>query len=138
MNIEFEGMDKVIAGLELNGAEIERALQKCCLYVETSAKRNAPKDTGSLARSIESRVIEEDGKLIGEVFTNESYAPYIEYGTGLFAENGDGRKEVPWNYQDDSGAWHSTSGMAPQPYMRPALNENRTKILEKLKGALKQ
>ena len=35
---------------------------------------------------------------------------------------------MPWNYQDDKGEWHSTSGQKPRPYMRPALNENREQI----------
>ena len=51
----------------------------------------------------------------------------VEYGTGLFAESG-GRMDVPWNYQDDEGEWHSTSGQKPQPYMRPALEENKAAI----------
>ena len=59
----------------------------------------------------------------------------VEYGTGLFAENG-GRKNVPWRYKDDEGNWHSTSGQHPQPYMRPALNENREEILRILKDAI--
>jgi hypothetical protein len=51
----------------------------------------------------------------------------VEFGTGLFAEEG-GRQDVPWCYQDDEGEWHSTSGMKPNPFMRPALNENREEI----------
>ena len=60
----------------------------------------------------------------------------VEYGTGLFAENGNGRKDVPWNYQDDKGEWHSTRGQKPQPFMRPALNENRTEIIRIIKEGL--
>jgi HK97 gp10 family phage protein len=63
------------------------------------------------------------------------YAPYVEFGTGLFAENG-GRTDVPWCYQDDEGNWHTTSGMKPQPYMRPALEENRNEIINILKEAI--
>ena len=37
---------------------------------------------------------------------------------------------MPWSYQDDKGEWHTTSGMKPHPYMRPALEENRKKIIE--------
>lgn len=59
----------------------------------------------------------------------------VEYGTGLFAEEG-GRKDVPWHYQDDEGEWHSTSGMKPHPYMRPALNENINNIKAILKEGL--
>ena len=72
----------------------------------------------------------------GVVFTPLEYAPYVEYGTGLFAEEG-GRKDVPWCYQDDEGEWHTTSGQHPQPFMRPALDENREQILRILKEAIK-
>lgn len=43
---------------------------------------------------------------------------------------------MPWNYQDDKGEWHSTSGMKPQPYMRPALNQSREDIMKKLREGL--
>ena len=102
------------------------------MVVERAAKQKAPKDTGALRRSIQSRVTADDGAVHGEVFTPLEYAPYVEYGTGLFAEKG-GRKEVPWWYQDDKGEWHRTSGQKPQPYMRPALLENREKVLQTVK-----
>ena len=97
------------------------------MLVERSAKQKAPKGDGALRRSITSEVRQDTTELYGIVFTPLEYAPYVEYGTGLFAEDG-GRQEVPWHYQDDSGEWHSTSGMKPQPYLRPALNENRENI----------
>lgn len=127
MKIKIEGLEAVIA--ELNDIkdpqQLERNLGKACLLVERSAKQKAPKGNGALRNSITSRV---DGNE-GIVFTPLEYAPYVEYGTGLFAESGNGRKDVPWVYQDDAGEWHSTSGMKPQPFMRPALLENREKIL---------
>ena len=130
MNIEFEGAEKLIARLDKMSDEValKKNLETAALLVERSAKQKAPKDTGALRRSITSKV---EG-LEGIVYTPLEYAPYIEYGTGLFAE-GNGRKDVPWNYQDDKGNWHSTSGLKPQPFMRPSLDENRQKILEILK-----
>ena len=73
----------------------------------------------------------------GVVYTPLEYAGCVEFGTGLFAENG-GRTDVPWSYQDDKGEWHSTSGMHPHPYMRPALYENRDKIIQTLKEGVLQ
>lgn len=132
-NVKVEGMDNVLEMLEsvTSGVNVQAALQKCCALVEREAKQLAPKDTGALRRSITSKV---EGE-VGIVFTPLEYAPYIEYGTGLFAEDG-GRTDVPWNYQDDEGNWHSTSGQKPQPFMRPALNNNRAKIKQILKGGL--
>lgn len=136
MNIEFDGIEEVLVRLDKISdiTKVQDSLSKATLLVEKEAKQNAPKDTGALRRSITSKV---EG-LEGTVFTPLEYAPYIEYGTGLFAEAGNGRKKVPWNYKDDEGNWHSTSGMKPQPFMRPALNSNREKIKKILKeGVLK-
>ena len=133
MSIEIEGLDDVLNRIEKLGdtSNIEAALSQACALVERSAKQKAPKDTGELIRSITSKI---EGTQ-GIVYTPLEYAPYVEYGTGLFAENG-GRKDVPWNYQDDKGNWHSTSGQKPQPFMRPALNENREKIIDLLGEAI--
>ena len=132
-NVEVKGLTELLAKLDgvADDAKLTAALEKACALVERSAKEKAPKGTGELRRSISSRV--EGDK--GIVFTPLEYAPYVEYGTGLFAE-GQGRVDVPWNYQDEEGNWHTTSGMEPQPYMRPALNENREQILRILKEAL--
>ena len=131
--IKFEGLDEVLYKLDKisSNANIEEALGTCCALVEKSAKQKAPKDTGALRRSITSKV---EGNQ-GIIFTPLEYAPYVEYGTGLFAESG-GRKDVPWNYQDDEGKWHSTSGQKPQPFMRPALEENKQLIKQILKEEL--
>ena len=90
--IKFEGLDEVLYKLDKisSDANIEEALGTCCAVVEKSAKQKAPKDTGALRRSITSKV---EGNQ-GIIFTPLEYAPYVEYGTGLFAESG-GRKDVP-------------------------------------------
>ena len=134
MNVEVKGVDELIVKLNnmTDESKIQQQLGIACALVERSAKMKAPKDTGALRRSITSKV---DG-LTGIVFTPLEYSSYVEYGTGLFAENGAGRKDVPWNYQDDKGEWHSTRGQKPQPFMRPALNENRTEIIRIIKEGL--
>lgn len=134
MNVEVKGVDELIVKLQnmADESKIQQQLGLACALVERSAKMKAPKDTGALRRSITSKV---DG-LTGIVFTPLEYAPFCEFGTGLFAENGAGRKDVPWNYQDDKGDWHSTRGQKPQPFMRPALNENRTEIIRIIKEGL--
>lgn len=134
MNVEVKGVDELIVKLNnmADESKIQQQLGIACALVERSAKMKAPKDTGALRRSITSKV---DG-LTGIVFTPLEYAPYVEFGTGLFTENGAGRKDVPWNYQDDKGEWHSTRGQKPQPFMRPALNENRTEIIRIIKEGL--
>lgn len=133
-DIRFDGLEEVLNSISgiADTAELEQALTKACLIVEASAKQKAPKGNGELRRSITSKIDTDGGDLIGVVYTPLEYAPYVEFGTGLFAEEG-GRQDVPWHYQDDEGEWHSTSGMKPQPYLRPALFENREKILKILR-----
>lgn len=132
--INLEGLENVLEKLNQleDTTRLESGIEKACLLVERSAKQKAPKDTGALRRSITSEVKNLDGK----IYTPLEYAPYQEYGTGLFAENG-GRQDVPWSYQDDKGEWHSTSGMKPQPFMRPALYENRESILREIRESFK-
>ena len=136
--IEIQGAEELITKLEKikNAEQIEKAIQQSCLLVERDAKQKAPKGTGGLRRSITSKVVSNDEDIQGVVYTPLFYAPYVEYGTGLFAENGNGRKDVPWNYKDEKGDWHTTSGMEPNPYMRPALNQNREQIVQMIKEAL--
>lgn len=134
--ITLEGLEDVLGRLDsiTDPQKLHKALGKACALVERSAKQKAPKGNGDLRRSITSKV--DDVKHEGIVFTPLEYAPYVEYGTGLFAEDGNGRKDVPWHYQDEKGEWHTTSGMKPHPFMRPALNENRTQIIRILKEGI--
>lgn len=127
LNAIFDTLDNIA-----DEEHLKRSIGKACALVERSAKEKAPKDTGELRRSITSKVEVEGDTIVGIVYTPLEYAPYVEYGTGLFAEGGGGRQDVPWCYQDDEGNWHSTSGQHPQPYLRPALNENRERIIRLL------
>ena len=132
--IRFEGLEEVLQELE-DLADVkwaQKGLQRASALVERAAKEKAPKGSGELRRSIKSKV---EG-LEGIVYTPLEYAPYVEYGTGIHAEGGNGRKDVPWHYRDDKGEWHSTSGMEPQPYMRPALDENREEVKRLIGEAL--
>lgn len=138
-DIKIEGIEEVIANLGgiIDNESLKQSLGKACALVERSAKEKAPKGNGELRRSITSKIDETGSSPVGIVFTPLEYAPYVEFGTGLFAENG-GRTDVPWVYCDDEGNFHSTSGMEPRPFMRPALNENRQEILRILKEGIKK
>jgi len=133
----MNGLNGILDSLDsmANMENVEGALSKACMLVERSAKQKAPKGNGELRRSITSRIESNETETVGVVFTPLEYAPYVEYGTGLFAEDG-GRLDVPWNYKDDEGNWHSTSGMKPQPFLRPAFNENKEAILRILQEGI--
>ena len=128
----IESLDKAV-GVEKLVANMTRA----CLIVERAAKENAPKGNGDLRRSITHTVVTEGEEVKGKVYTPLEYAPYVEYGTGLFAEGGNGRQDVPWCYRDEkTGEFVYTSGQHPIPYLRPALEDNRLKVIEELQKGL--
>lgn len=108
-----------------------KALEKACLVVENSAKQNCPVADGQLRQSINHTV--EGTK--GEVGTNVEYAPYVEVGTGIYSTEGNGR-QTPWSYQDAKGEWHTTRGMHAKPFLKPALEENRGRIIDCFKGLI--
>ena len=85
-------IDSIIIKLnKLGNASVQDALEKACIVVETNAKNRAPIDTGNLTRSI-THVVNGNEGIVG---TNVEYAPYVEFGTGLFSSQGDGRTDVP-------------------------------------------
>lgn len=134
MSIALEGLEEVLDKLTLftDMDRVNAALADGCALIAKAAIQKAPKGNGDLRRSIKT----EAAHLEGKVFTNLEYAPYIEYGTGIHAEGGNGRKDVPWSYEDEKGEWHTTYGMEPRPYMRPALDENREEVLRMIRESI--
>ena len=128
MRVEVLGVDRLAK--KLKPADLKEALNESCLLVENTAKENCPVASGQLRNSITSNVSGETG----EVGTNVEYAPYVEYGTGVFNHG----RMTPWRYQDASGEWHTTTGQAPQPFLVPALDSNRDKILNIFKEKVKE
>ena len=121
-------IDKMEKGLE----DMTVPLQKACLVVERDAKQRCPVGTsGELRNSIKSWI--EDNN--GYVGTNMEYAPYVEYGTGIYSSLGNGR-QTPWGWYDETGRYTQdgepgvvfTHGQHPQPYLHPALNANAEAI----------
>ena len=101
MEIKFDDNSKKILD-EFHDAAL-RALERCGSQAEGYAKDLAPVDTGNLRNSISHRVDpDEPAAYVG---TDTEYAPYVEFGTGVYAEGGGGRP-TPWVYQDDEGNWH--------------------------------
>jgi len=95
-------------------AKIERILeawgQQGVSYVKQVITAESRVDTGAMRNSFSHQV--DAGENVVYVGTNNEYALYHEYGTGIYADNGKGR-QTPWVYQDAHGEWHRTRGMKP-------------------------
>lgn len=114
---------------------LKNVLTEWGILAQGYATEICPKDTGNLAQSIDYKRLDENMEV--QVGTNVEYAAYVELGTGLYAEMGDGRK-TPWTYKDDEGKWHRTSGMRAQPYLRPAIEEHVHEYEEILKDNMSE
>lgn len=127
-------LDRLLSKFDnLQNIDLEGPLTKACLLVENDAKKRCPVDTGQLRQSITHEV---EGNT-GVIGTNVEYAPYVEYGTGIHAKDGNGR-QTPWSYQDSQGNWHRTVGQYPQPFLEPSLLENEEEILKLIEEEIKR
>lgn len=132
----IENLDKLISKLEKLD-DVNQAMEQACILVENEAKIKCPVDNGVLRNSITHYIEDNPNELIGVVGTNVEYAPYVEFGTGIYSSLGNGRQDR-WKYKDAKGEWHSTIGQHPQPYLHPALEENRREIEKMFKEQIKK
>ena len=96
--------------------------------VESGAKARVRVDTGWTKKNY-AHVVDEQA-MCCYVGSNVENAIWEEFGTGIYAEGGDGRKNVPWPYVGRDGETYWTKGKAP---MRPLRGS-----YEKLRPALKK
>jgi hypothetical protein len=92
---------------------------------------------GNLRQDIDYLLLKKEKAVI--VGNNLEYAIYVNKGTGLYAEDGDGRK-TPWVYFDaKTNAYYKTYGQKPQPYLFEGLTDTRRvipKLIEDTMGEL--
>ena len=137
----LEGLNDVLANLENTIDKIKVcesvAINRGCQVIENKAKELCPVDDGILRASITHKVQESSvGTITGTVGTGVEYAPYVHQGTGLFAVNGDGRKE-PWVYKDAKGQFHKTIGQKPQPFLLDASIGEMDAVIRQISEVMK-
>lgn len=125
MDATIDGLENLMRKLEAKQAQVKRAtkrgITKACLIVEAYAKENMTPEspsspgeppavvTGTLRASITHRVDDEDSEPVGYVGTGVKYAQPLEFGT---------------------------SKMAARPFLFPALEKNREKVVAAIKEEL--
>jgi hypothetical protein len=122
--------DEILGSLE---DAIERALEAMGAQAENHVKMyETAVDTSNLKNSITHTLEGKDTVAIG---TPVEYAPYVEYGTGIYAESG-GRK-TPWSYKDEEGNWHRTRGQKPIHFLRDGIMKHLNEYAKIAEQALK-
>ena len=114
-------MQCLIDYLGEKGVEVAKATLMFIGGNEDGSSENPGYMTGALQDSISYRneegvgiVSAGEGLLDGD--GKQSYAVYVEYGTGIFGEDRNRHGETGWWYLAPWG-WTWTNGMAPRPFM---------------------
>lgn len=112
-----------------------------CMDIRNKAVENITSanlvDTGVMRASIIMEVQEVSDGVEAGVGSASEVALYQHEGTGLYAKDGKGRKEVPWVYRTPDGQYHSTKGVKPTPFLQDAVDEIRPNMLNYFKGVIK-
>jgi HK97 gp10 family phage protein len=137
MTIVVKGMPELINNLRELEVNIPYALGEAGRYsmeanVEAPAKERCPVDTGLLRTSIHTMVTRVTGNHVTvQTGTNVVYAPYVEFGTGIYAVSGTGR-QTPWIYEykgrKGTPGIRTTRGQKPQPFLTVAYEMNANRI----------
>ena len=119
--------------LEALGRAKYQALEMIGEKAEGHMKDNTPValiDGGRLRNSM-THLVQGDSVYIG---TNVEYGVYVELGTGIYASDGNGRKD-PWVYFDEkTGKFRLTRGSKPHHMIRRAVTEHT----DEYRGIVKQ
>ena len=111
-------------------------LEEASGEVEAQTKRNTKVDTGRTKNSWEHKVYEH--KLEAEVGSRYQNALWEEFGTGIYALNGDGRK-TKWVYKSPKdGKFHTTVGKKPRRALYRAYNSKKNLIIREARRRFKE
>ncbi len=125
---DIQGLNNLFRKVDRLGGSSRKALKRGIVkgtkLVQGDAKDLCAVDRGDLRDSIRDEVEEIGDVISGKVATNKENAPYIEFGTGQKGEESDieAKNNIELHYRED---W---SGMAPQPYLYPALKQNEERV----------
>lgn len=135
----IKGMNSLMRKLDALGGNSQKALKtgirKGAKLVQGDAKELAPVgDSGFLRNSIQEKTEEKSGVIIGKVSTNVEYGAYVEFGTGQRGEASPSPPKSPenLNYRQD---W---AGMDAQPFLYPAIQQNKENVKKIVKEELKK
>jgi HK97 gp10 family phage protein len=151
--LKVTGLPEILKKLDKLGVDVEKsvaaALMGAAWVVASDAKRRAPRKTGNLARSITPGVGKEPGGSSGPITDTEGPLPEQSVATLQPELKAEGkatawvatnvcyakRMEYGFKGPDKLGRKYKQAG---RPYMRPAMDENRTKVTPVFEKALRQ
>lgn len=146
-------------------AQLEKIVGQQAKRVQAAARLLCPVHDGELRQSIMTQTEKVGDQVIGTIYTNKKYAPFVEFGTGPKGEadhsgispvaavsysqspwwihesqvDAETAETYHWFYIDTpEGRFYQCSGQAAQPFLYPALKDSEDKIVKNMENALKR
>lgn len=164
----INGLDKLMKKYgqlaeQAAGEAMERAVNASCKTIQAEAKTRCLKNTGELRQSIKTLTETLDDRIIGTIYTNKKYAPYVEFGTGPKGEADHAGispevtpvySQSPWwihesqvdqaaaeiyhwfSIDTKEGRFYQVTGQPAQPFMYPALKDNEDRVTRNIANYL--
>ena len=134
MSVEFKDFSKIVLQKIHETGEI--FLKEVGGEVEAQTKRNTKVKTGKTKGSWE-HVVNAD-KMEVQVGSRYKNALWEEFGTGIYALNGDGRKNK-WVYKNPKdGKFYTTVGKKPRRALYNAYNSKKNLIIREARRRFKE
>ena len=145
IDMDMRGISQVIKDISrfdsMTRLKVKDVINETALNIQKGAKRRCPVDTGRLRSSITIQPVGAGGMTM-QIGTKVKYAPYIEYGTGKFANHPTkSGRQTPWVYPGSKGGRETgemvfTHGSKPHPFLFPAFEEEKPKFIRAIREAL--
>lgn len=128
---------------------VKDGVNKATIVVEGKAKMYCPTNKyqagGALRASIHPTVVAGKDLVVGKVSTLMEYAMYVEFGTGIRGQTTNRNKKLdlayrqtPWVYTPDDGeTFYKTIGNVAQPFLYPALHNEKKLVQDILAESLR-
>ena len=165
----MEGMDSLLKRLkQYENVSLKQPVGKGIEFVRSAAVSNCLRSSGELANSIFTKVdMENRDYAEGICYTNKSYAPHVEFGTGPkgqanhagISPNSSGSYvQSPWwihesqieggretaekyhwfSIDTEEGRFYQSTGQPARPFMYPALKDNEDTVVEIIKSEIRR
>ena len=132
MSVVFKDFTKVV--LDKIHTTGETFLEEVGGEVEAQTKKNTKVDTGKTKGSWE-HIVDTD-KMEVQIGSRYQNALWEEFGTGIYALNGDGRK-TKWVYRTEDGKYHTTVGKKPRRALYRAYESKKNAIIREARRRFK-
>jgi HK97 gp10 family phage protein len=137
MVVDAKAFKRALKDININASELLQIEGAGAYTLVNGMRMRVPVKSSATKNSISPHIVESsDVRVVDDVGPETNYAPYLEYGTGIFAEKGNGRKDG-WVYFDGQRFWF-TRGMKPQAFIRPTAFEDFEKVIRAIGTALGQ